>query len=85
MLLTSGKGMGIDHVTMSVTYSSSIQDVLSFTQMKPEKISIELTEEEKAALALLKEQSSIGLIELKEKAGLSNKKWDVSIKGLTGK
>ena len=53
--------------------------------MKPEKKPIELTEEEKVVLALLKEQSPIGLIELKEKAGLSNKKWDVSIKGLTGK
>jgi lysyl-tRNA synthetase class 2 len=51
--------------------------------MKPEKKPIQLTEEEKAVLALLKEQSPIGLIELKEKAGLSNKKWDVSIKGLT--
>ena len=82
---TSGMGMGIDRLTMFMTNSSSIQDVLFFPQMKPEKKPIELTEEEKAVLSLLKEQSPIGLIELKEKAGLSNKKWDVSIKGLTGK
>ena len=82
---TSGMGMGIDRLTMFMTNSSSIQDVLFFPQMKPEKKPIELTEEEKAVLALLKEQSPIGLVELKEKAGLSNKKWDVSIKGLTGK
>ena len=82
---TSGMGMGIDRLTMFMTNSSSIQDVLFFPQMKPEKKPIELTEEEKAVLTLLKEQSPIGLIELKEKSGLSNKKWDVSIKGLTGK
>ena len=82
---TSGMGIGIDRLTMFMTNSSSIQDVLFFPQMKPEKKPIELTEEEKAILALLKEQSPVSLSELKEKSGLSNKKWDVSIKGLTGK
>ncbi len=80
---TSGMGIGIDRLTMFMTNSSSIQDVLFFPQMKPEKKQVELTEEEKTVLALLKEKSPIGLIELKEKTGLSNKKWDVSIKGLT--
>jgi lysyl-tRNA synthetase class 2 len=82
---TSGMGMGIDRLAMFMTNSPSIQDVLFFPQMKPEKKSVELTEEEKVIMALLKEQSPVSLAELKEKAGLSNKKWDVSIKGLTGK
>jgi lysyl-tRNA synthetase class 2 len=51
--------------------------------MKPEKKPIELTEEEKAVMALLKEKSPVSLAEIKEKSGLSNKKWDISIKALT--
>jgi lysyl-tRNA synthetase class 2 len=80
---TSGMGMGIDRLTMFMTNSASIQDVLFFPQMKPEKKAIELTEEEKAVMALLKEKSPVALAEIKEKSGLSNKKWDVSIKKLT--
>jgi lysyl-tRNA synthetase class 2 len=80
---TSGMGIGIDRLTMFMTNSSSIQDVLFFPQMKPEKKQIELTEEEKAVLALLKGKSPVSLVELKDKSGLSNKKWDVSIKTLT--
>ena len=34
---TSGMGMGIDRLTMLLTNQSSIQDVLLFPQMKPEK------------------------------------------------
>jgi lysyl-tRNA synthetase class 2 len=80
---TSGMGIGIDRLTMFMTNSSSIQDVLFFPQMKPEKKQVELTEEEKTVLALLKDKSPVSLVELKDKSGLSNKKWDVSIKGLT--
>ncbi len=80
---TSGMGMGIDRLTMFMTNSASIQDVLFFPQMKPEKKQVELTEEEKIIMKLLKEQSPVALPELKEKVGLSNKKWDISIKALT--
>ena len=80
---TSGMGMGIDRLAMFMTNSASIQDVLFFPQMKPEKKPIELTEEEKMVMNLLKEKSPVSLIEIKEKSGLSNKKWDVSIKKLT--
>ena len=66
-----------------MTNSPSIQDVLFFPQMKPEKKPLELTEEEKLILGMLKDRSPILLIELKTMAGLSNKKWDLSIKGLT--
>jgi len=81
---TSGMGMGIDRLTMFMTNSPSIQDVLFFPQMKPEKkITVELTGDEKAIVELLKAGSPVDLNELKEKSGLSNKKWDKTIKGLT--
>jgi len=57
--------------------------VLFFPQMKPEKKAVELTEEEKAVLNLLKANSPVDLVQLKEQSGLSNKKWDQTIKGLT--
>ena len=53
--------------------------------MKPEKKAVELTEEEKLMLGLLKEQSPVDLNVLKIKSELSNKKWDKAIKGLTKK
>ena len=53
--------------------------------MKPEKKAVELSEDEKAVLELLKASSPIELVALKEKTGLSNKKWDKAIKGLTSK
>ena len=51
--------------------------------MKPEKKALELTDDEKAVLSILKDNSPIDLNELKGQAGLSNKKWDKAIKGLT--
>ena len=80
---TSGMGIGIDRLVMFMTNNSSIQEVLFFPQMKPEKKQIELTAEEKTVYDLLKAQSPIDLVELKGKTGLSNKKWDTAIKGLT--
>ncbi len=80
---TSGMGMGIDRLAMFMTNSASIQDVLFFPQMKPEKKAVELTDDEKTVLNLLKATSPIDLNELKTKARLSNKKWDKAIKGLT--
>jgi len=44
---------------------------------------IELSEDEKAVLSILKDNSPIDLNELKEQTALSNKKWDKAIKGLT--
>jgi lysyl-tRNA synthetase, class II len=82
---TSGLGIGIDRLTMLMTNNTTIQEVLFFPQMRPEKKAVELTEEEKIIFELLKAESPVALVSLKEKAGLSNKKWDVSMKGLTGK
>jgi lysyl-tRNA synthetase class 2 len=80
---TSGIGIGIDRLTMFMTNNESIQEVLFFPQMRPEKKSIALTDEEKVVLNLLKTTSPIDLNKLKAESGLSNKKWDKTIKGLT--
>jgi len=80
---TSGMGMGMDRLAMLMTNQSSIQEVLFFPQMKPEAKAKELTEDEKLVLNLLKANSPIDLNELKDQTGLSNKKWDKAIKGLT--
>jgi lysyl-tRNA synthetase class 2 len=79
---TSGMGMGMDRLVMLMTNKSSIQEVLFFPQMKPERKAVELTEEEKLILNLLKENSPIEMNELNAQTGLSNKKWDQAIKGL---
>ena len=84
---TSGMGIGMDRLIMFLTNNQSIQEVLFFPQMRPEqkKPSIELNEEEKAVLAIITKATKIDLNELKTLSGLSNKKWDKTIKGLTKK
>ncbi|MCK0122787.1 lysine--tRNA ligase [Gelidibacter sp. F2691] len=80
---TSGMGIGMDRLIMYLTNNQSIQEVLFFPQMKPEKKAVAMTEDEKAVFALLKSNAPINLNSLKEQSGLSNKKWDATIKGLT--
>lgn len=81
---TAGLGVGIDRLSMIMTNSNSIQDVLFFPQMKPEKkVTVELSEEATAVLDLIKKSGKYELEKIKEEAGLSNKKWDKSIKELT--
>ena len=84
---TSGMGIGMDRLIMFLTNNQSIQEVLFFPQMRPEQQapSIELNDEEKAVLAIITKVEKIDLNELKTQSGLSNKKWDKTIKGLTKK
>jgi lysyl-tRNA synthetase class 2 len=84
---TSGMGIGMDRLIMFLTNNQSIQEVLFFPQMRPEKKapSIELNDEEKSVLNLIEKAGKIDLNDLKTQSGLSNKKWDKTIKGLTKK
>ncbi|KLT68909.1 MULTISPECIES: lysine--tRNA ligase [Flavobacterium] len=83
---TSGMGIGMDRLMMYLTNNVSIQEVLLFPQMRPEKkqIAIELTDEEKFIIDLLKgNENKVELTQLKIKANLSGKKWDSAMKGLS--
>nr|WP_309757327.1 lysine--tRNA ligase [Flavobacterium sp.] len=83
---TSGLGIGMDRLMMYLTNNSSIQEVLLFPQMRPEKkqIKIELEEDEKLIVVLLQtnnNQMEFGA--LKMTSGLSGKKWDKAMKNLS--
>ncbi|MGV8915782.1 MAG: lysine--tRNA ligase [Kaistella sp.] len=83
---TSGLGIGMDRLIMYLTNNPSIQEVLFFPQMKPEKTTptFELDEDEKLVLEILKSQEepmTLGLVKVKSQ--LSGKKWDKAAKNLT--
>lgn len=83
---TSGMGIGMDRLIMFLTNNASIQEVLFFPQMKPEKTvpQIELGEDEKVIIEILNSQEEpMSLAEVKERSQLSGKKWDKASKTLT--
>ena len=79
---TSGLGIGMDRLIMFLTNNASIQEVLFFPQMRPEKKQLDLTEDEKLIVALLKAENNQPIGVLKDKSALSGKKWDAAMKGL---
>lgn len=80
---TSGLGIGMDRLIMFLTNNSSIQEVLFFPQMRPEKKAVQLTDDEKLISEMLKATKSLALDLLKAQTGLSGKKWDAAMKGLS--
>ncbi|MEC4116947.1 lysine--tRNA ligase [Myroides phaeus] len=82
---TSGLGIGMDRLIMFLTNNASIQEVLFFPQMRPEKTAptVELTDEEKIIVQILENnENKVEIASLKEQAALSGKKWDKAMKGL---
>ena len=80
---TSGMGIGMDRLIMFLTNNQSIQEVLFFPQMRPEKKPLAISDDAKAVLEILKKYEKLALNDLKNQSGLSNKKWDKTIKELT--
>ncbi len=80
---TSGMGIGMDRLIMFLTNNQSIQEVLFFPQMRPEQKAVAVSDEAKAVFELLKKAEKLTLNDLKVQSGLSNKKWDKTIKELT--
>ncbi|MBE0391058.1 lysyl-tRNA synthetase class 2 [Flavobacterium sp. 7E] len=83
---TSGLGIGMDRLMMFLTNNASIQEVLFFPQMRPEKkqITVELEADEKTIVAILQaneNQMEFGLLKIKSE--LSGKKWDKAMKNLS--
>ena len=80
---TSGLGIGMDRLIMFLTNNQSIQEVILFPQMRPEKKAVAISDEAKAVLGILTKAKKLSLNDLKTQSGLSNKKWDKTIKELT--
>ncbi|AXG72860.1 lysine--tRNA ligase [Flavobacterium arcticum] len=83
---TSGLGIGMDRLIMFLTNNPSIQEVLFFPQMRPEKKAPEMSADELNIYSIIDSASEKMLLsEVKEKTGYSGKKWDNTIKAMTAK
>lgn len=83
---TSGLGIGMDRLIMFLTNNQSIQEVLFFPQMRPEKKTPEMSADELNIYTIIQEaEGRVLLNTAKEKSGFSGKKWDKTIKSVTSK
>ncbi|WDT67702.1 lysine--tRNA ligase [Cloacibacterium sp. TD35] len=83
---TSGLGIGMDRLIMFLTNNASIQEVLFFPQMRPEKAvpKVELNEDDKVIIEILeKNGGEMSLADVKTQSQFSGKKWDKTSKNLT--
>lgn len=83
---TSGLGIGMDRLIMFLTNNASIQEVLFFPQMRPEKSTpkVELNEDDKIIIEILeKNGGEMNLADVKTQSQFSGKKWDKTSKNLT--
>ena len=83
---TSGLGIGMDRLIMFLTNNASIQEVLFFPQMRPEKATskVELNEDDKVIIEILeKNGGEMSLADVKTQSQFSGKKWDKTSKNLT--
>jgi lysyl-tRNA synthetase class 2 len=82
---TSGLGIGMDRLIMYLTNNASIQEVLFFPQMRPEKSApkVVLNDTEKEIYQKVQSEKQLLLGELRAAFEISNKLWDTSIKTLT--
>jgi lysyl-tRNA synthetase class 2 len=78
---TSGIGIGMDRLVMLLTNNHSIQEVLFFPQMRPEK-TVSLSELDKTILSICSDAPQ-PLSDARAKVECSNKQWDLSVKHLT--
>ena len=82
---TSGLGIGMDRLIMFLTNNASIQEVLFFPQMRPEKVvpKVELNEDDKVIIEILeKNGGEMSLADVKTQSQFSGKKWDKTSKNL---